>query len=581
VAAEANSSVGALAKLATQVASGSVQGRRWTLWARRGEGGAGALEDGGVVIDGRAYGLCPGYPNPAELEMVDTVPRGTVYGVVDYPGRSIVKLSNGRVGTFASGAALPSPTVRVVNGVSFFIGLLPRSACMYHALELNVTSHDTSNTTSNTTSNAISGATSNGASRTASAQHNLGFGTCVANQLVPITASMGEWDYPTDEAPIAGASPSSGAPVGDHAPLPQGVVADGSPGCSTDEASQPRLAGVQTALVRVEGAPFDVATAGSLSFVSLGNSLGVFSDKSFAPTLVRTVSLPQSVAGETITPDGRYLLAATDSGFLVVSLQALDLDSSDPVIGSVSAPSGGGGIEVVVSPDGRFAFVSLEGSGDIAVFDLHAALADHLASSHFVGTIPLGDAPVGMAVSPDGKYLYATSEAAGPGVSQGTLTVVSLSRAESDPGASVRSTVTAGCGAVRVVTSNGGSVVWVTARESDQLLGFSAGRLVSDPTHALLSHVEVGEAPVGEAVVDDGKFIVVANSNRFSMTGAKASLSVVETASALAGKPSLIGEIPAGQFPRQFAVEPNGETLLVTNFRSSQLEAVNITAIPR
>ncbi len=550
-----------------------MHGERWALWARRAERGAGALEEGGVVIGGRAYGLCPGYPNPAELEMVAMVPRGIVYGVVDYAGRSTVKLSNGRVGTFAPGAHLPSPTVRVVNGVSFFIGQLPQSACTYRALELDATSRDVSNVTS--------GAASRGASRTASAQHNLGFGTCMANQLVPITASMGEWDYPANEIPTAGGSPSSGAPVGDNAPLPPGVVADGSPGCSTDESSQTRLTGVQTALVPVVGAPFDVAAQGSLSFVSLGNSLGVFSDTSFAPSLVRTVPLPQSVAGETMTPDGRYLLAATDSGFLAVSLQALDLGSSDPVIGSASAPSGGGGIEVAVSPDGRFAFVSLESSGDIAVFDLQAALADNFASSHFVGTIPLGSAPVGMAISSDGKYLYATSEGAGPRVSQGTLAVISLATAEADPGASVRSVVTAGCGAVRVVTSDDGSVVWVTARESDQLLGFSAGRLVSDPKHALSCHVEVGEAPVGEAVVDDGKLIVVANSNRFSMTSARASLSVVDTAAALAGKPSVVGQIPAGQFPRQFTLEPNGKTLLVTNYASSQLEAVNVAQIPR
>jgi hypothetical protein len=37
----------------------------------------------------------------------------------------------------ALGAALPSPAVRVVNGVSFFIGTLPRSACGYPYLELN------------------------------------------------------------------------------------------------------------------------------------------------------------------------------------------------------------------------------------------------------------------------------------------------------------------------------------------------------------------------------------------------------------------------------------------------------------
>jgi len=56
-----------------------------------------------------------------------------------------------------------------VDGVSFFIGTLPRSACDYHSLELN------------------------SAAREGSSQHNLGFGSCVSGKLVQITDSMGAW----------------------------------------------------------------------------------------------------------------------------------------------------------------------------------------------------------------------------------------------------------------------------------------------------------------------------------------------------------------------------------------------------
>jgi DNA-binding beta-propeller fold protein YncE len=362
--------------------------------------------------------------------------------------------------------------------------------------------------------------------------------------------------------------------------LPTAVIADGSPGCSTAQAVPSPLSGVQTALVSVNGSPFDVATAGDLSFVSLGSSIGVFSDASFAPSLVRTVALPESVAGEAVTPDGRFLLAATNSGVIVLSLWALVLGVSNAVVGSLSAPGGGGGIEVTVSPDGHFVFVSLESTGDIAVFDLQAALTGGFSASDFVGTIPLGEAPVGMALAPGGQYLYAVSETAGPGATQGSLSVIDLALAETSPQASVRSAVTAGCGAVRVVTSDDGSVVWVTARESDQLLAFSAPKLLADPSGALVAQVEVGEAPVGVALVDSGAFAVVANSNRFSAPGATASLSVVDTAAALGGKPALVGQLSSGAFPRQLALEPNGQTLLVTNFDSGQLEAVNVSQIP-
>jgi YVTN family beta-propeller protein len=153
----------------TEVASGTVAGHSWSLWSAKGQTGANGLEDGGLVIDGHAYGLCPGFPNPAELEMADLGPDAIVYGVVGYPGLAKVDLYTGTVGSFATGTALPSPAVRVVNGVSFFIGVLPRSACDYRSLELN------------------------SAAKGASSQHNLGFGSCAAGKIVPITASMGSW----------------------------------------------------------------------------------------------------------------------------------------------------------------------------------------------------------------------------------------------------------------------------------------------------------------------------------------------------------------------------------------------------
>jgi hypothetical protein len=73
---------------------------------------------------------------------------------------------------------------------------------------------------------------------------------------------------------------------------------------------------------------------------------------------------------------------------------------------------------------------------------------------------------------------------------------------------------------------------------------------------------------------------VVADSDRFNAPGQSASLAVVDVADALAGKPALLGYLPAGGFPRDMAVSPGGGTLLVANFTSHQLEAVNIAALP-
>ncbi len=220
------------------------------------------------------------------------------------------------------------------------------------------------------------------------------------------------------------------------------------------------------------------------------------------------------------------------------------------------------------------------------VFNLDTALASGFRHSGYVGAIPLGKAVVGMAVSPNGRWLYATSELAAsarptagsarPLGTDGTVSVIDLARAETKPHASVVSNTLAGCGTVRVAVSPDGRVVWVTARESDALLAFSAAALVSDPKHALLARVRIGEAPVGVAVVDDGARIVVADSNRFHAPGQTSGLTVVDSAAALAGKPALIGIARTGLFPRELALEPGGHTLLVTDFESGEVEALEL-----
>jgi DNA-binding beta-propeller fold protein YncE len=287
--------------------------------------------------------------------------------------------------------------------------------------------------------------------------------------------------------------------------------------------------------------------------------------------------------GETLTPDGRYLLAATGGGAVVVSVARAEQGRRDAVLGTMSDPGGGdGAIEVTVSPDGDFAFVTQEDSLRVAVFNLHRALTQGFGPGDLVGTIPVGVAPVGMAISPDGRSLYVTSEvmAQKPQGNVGTLTVVNVARAEADPGASVVATVAAGCNPVRVITSADGREVWVTARASDDLLCFSAAALRTDPGRALAAIVRVGEAPVGLMAVRNGSLVVVADSNRFGASGATSDLTVVNTAAALEGESAVAGSVPAGQFPREMALEPGGQRLLVTNYASGQLEAVSIPSIP-
>lgn len=386
------------------------------------------------------------------------------------------------------------------------------------------------------------------------------------------------------------------APVPAPAPRAQPLT---SPGCTTATAPAPRLPGVRTAMTSVSAYPYGVVVTpdGGWAFVSGYTArysaimvLRLAHGGSLTPavTAAIVVGSPLSPAtGEALTPDGRYLLAASGNGAVVLSVASAASGGAHPVLGTLADPRGeSSAVEVAVSPDGEFAFVSMENSAAVAVFDLRRALTKGFGPADFVGTIPVGLGPVGLAVSPGGRWLYVTSELeknARPGPSgdgTGPLAVVSLRRAETDPASSVVATVKAGCNPVRVVTADDGSAVWVTARGSDDVLCFSASRLVTDPARALVAVVRVGEAPVGLVPVRDGTQIVVADSNRFAARGADGELTVVNASAALAGAPAVTGNIPAGQFPREMTVEPGGAVLLVTNFGSDQVQAVSVPSLP-
>ena len=182
--------------------------------------------------------------------------------------------------------------------------------------------------------------------------------------------------------------------------------------CDTAVAAAPVLGAVSQAAVQVPGSPFSVvATAdGRWSFVTLNSAVEVLSNRSPAPVADRQVSVPGTPQGEQLTSDGRYLLVADGSGAVVIDVARAEDGAAGAVLGTLSSPAGRGAVEVAVSPDDRFAFVTLELSDSLAVFDLHKALASGFGPADFVGTVPLGTAPVGLAVSPDGRWIYATSE---------------------------------------------------------------------------------------------------------------------------------------------------------------------------
>jgi serine/threonine-protein kinase len=354
------------------------------------------------------------------------------------------------------------------------------------------------------------------------------------------------------------------------------------PACSTAATSAPAITQARMTPVTLGGYPFGVVVTpdGKYSFVATGNSIAVLNNNggSAAPTQIASVFASGAGKIVAITSDGKYLVAVTGSGAYVIdAIKAEEGAGSGAVLGTLSGPAGNAANEVLISSDNKFAFITYQNDGDVAVFNLQQAIAGGFGHSGFKGLVELGSGsdPQGMAESRDGHWLYVTGESP-----NGRLYVVDMNKAETDPQDALHSSAAAGCGVARVIVSADGSDVWVTDRDSNALLAFSASALVNHPSHSLIARVGVGQGPLGLSFFNGGREILVADANLRRVAGAD-NLAVVSTQLALQGKPgALRGFITTDKVPRALAIEPGGHTLLLSEWAAGRMQAIEVGSLP-
>jgi DNA-binding beta-propeller fold protein YncE/tRNA A-37 threonylcarbamoyl transferase component Bud32 len=362
-----------------------------------------------------------------------------------------------------------------------------------------------------------------------------------------------------------------------------GLVANvRAPAPTNATASARHLTSVQQQTITLGGNPFGVVVTpdGQYSFVSLGNAVAVLKNGSGsqAPARVATIPAPGAKKSLAVTPDGQYLLAAEGSGAYVINVKEAEAgNGGGAIMGVITAGAASlQSVEVSISPDSRFAFITLQSSASMAVFDLHEAIASGFRTSGLKGLMPVGSSPVGIAQSPNGRWLYVVSEVP----SGGRLVVIDMHVAETNPMNGAKTSVAVGGGPARVIVSPDGSVIWVSDRNSNALVALSAAKLLSDPSHSIIAKVSVGANPIGLAFVKDGKEIVVADANLTPVPGDD-NLALIDTQKARSGQPgALLGYISAGRTPRELALEPDGKTLLATDNNSGQLQVIDVGSLP-
>lgn len=361
--------------------------------------------------------------------------------------------------------------------------------------------------------------------------------------------------------------------------------------------------------VSMLGAPFAVTTTldGAYVFVSVNVSQGVGNNgieilarSIFGYVYAGFVPLPTPPLGLTLSRDGSLLLAAADTGVAFIDVQRAITGQPGAFLGSQFLGANATTIEVAITPDQNYIFAANEfvnpnGSsppGTISVINRANALQSGFASSAVIGQIPAEIHPVGLAISPDGLRLYITNETAnpgtvgynpnacniqtGPGVSvpsaAGTIQVVSIPDAVIFPSLSVVSRAVVGCNPVRIKLSAAGDVAWVSMRGGGHLKAFNTSTL------ALIASVPVGIQPVGVQLFNNGGLIAVANSARFT-GGLDGTVSIVSTADALSNLPSTLKSFTVGQFPREWALSPDGSKLFLTEYGSFTLDIFDVPTL--
>ncbi len=365
------------------------------------------------------------------------------------------------------------------------------------------------------------------------------------------------------------------------------------PGCSTGAAPGTTLTTAQAATTAVTGQPFAAVASpdGKDVFVSTPTAIEVLVRGSGASVLRQ---YPYTVVndptlrpkGMALTGDGKYLVVGADNGIVVLSVPALEQGAPSASVATLPVPgmTNGGAEEVAVSPDNKYAFVLLQNANQMAVFNLAKAVSGGSGTTSFVGAVTLFLSPVGIAVSPDGKWIYVASQAVHQTKSpeQGMISVLDLARAESSPQDSVVSATQTGCGPGRIAVSADGSTVWVTARSSDAVLGFSASRLRTDKARALLYDIPVGRTPIGAILVGGGKRLIVSDNDPGNSGATAHNLAVIDVTKAMAGQGAraLLGYIPGGQQPRDLALVPGTTFLLVADSASNEVQWIDLSKLP-
>ncbi len=216
-------------------------------------------------------------------------------------------------------------------------------------------------------------------------------------------------------------------------------------------------------------------------------------------------------------------------------------------------------IAIVVSPDGKFAYVGYEYHESISEFSRNTETGALTALSP--ATVATGADPRAITISPDGKSLYVTNFAVGT-VSQFSRNTETGKLTPLSP-----ATVPSGEGGHGIAVSPDGKSVYVTnyQSKSDSVSQYSRNTETGALTPLSPASVAAGENPDGVVISGDGKSVYV--NNRFGDSVSQYSRNA-ETGKLTPLSPATV---PAGVEVHGIAISPDNKTVYAANAQSEDV----------
>ena len=198
---------------------------------------------------------------------------------------------------------------------------------------------------------------------------------------------------------------------------------------------------------------------------------------------------------------------------------------------------------VVLTPDGRFAYVTNGGDNTVSVIDV--------AGRQVVATVPVGTFPHGIRISPDGKQGYVAN------LKGGTVSVIDIETRKE------LAQIPVGKGPAQVGFTPDGRLAFASLSAEDKVA-------VIDPaTRSVIRKVSVGTVPIQIYSTPDSRELLVANQGARSKPGK--TVSVIDLETFKTAKP-----IQTGPGTHGVAVDREGRYAYITNTYANSVSVLDV-----